>query len=180
VTATASAATRATRASRAADGEPAPEDGRAALRVWLRLLACTGLVERELRGRLRAQFGSTLPRFDVLAQLDASARESASGLTMSELAQRLMVTNGNLTGLVERLVQERLVSRAASPVDGRAQVVRLTAAGKRALDAMTPEHHQWIDALFAGLSPQDTAQLYALLGKLRGSIRQSLSEDHAP
>ena len=153
------------------------DDGRAALRTWLRLLACAGLVERELRGRLRDQFGTTLPRFDVLAQLDAAARESVAGLTMSELAQRLMVTNGNLTGLVERLVRERLVSRAASPVDGRAQIVRLTAAGKRALDVMTPEHQRWIAALFAGLSSDDTAQLYALLGRLRGSIRHSLSED---
>ena len=150
------------------------DDGRDAVRTWLRLLACTTLIEREVRGRLRARFETTLPRFDVLAQLDAAERQSVRGLTMSELSQRLMVTNGNLTGLVERLAQERLVSRAASPSDGRVQIVRLTATGKRALDAMTPEHHAWIDELFAGLSPDERAQLYALLGRLRASVRGAL------
>jgi DNA-binding MarR family transcriptional regulator len=150
------------------------DDGRDAVRTWLRLLACSTLIEREVRGRLRARFETTLPRFDVLAQLDAAERQSVRGLTMSELSQRLMVTNGNLTGLVERLVHERLVSRAASPSDGRVQIVRLTATGKRALDAMTPEHHAWIDELFAGLAPDERAQLFTLLGRLRASVRGAL------
>lgn len=160
--------------------EPSAADDRAALRTWLRLLACASLVEREVRGRLRVQFNTTLPRFDVLAQLDAAGRDAAPELTMSELSERLMVTNGNLTGLVERLVQERLVTRAPSPTDGRVQIVRLTAAGKRALDAMTPEHQRWIAALFAGLSADERAQLYTLLGRLKSCIRQSLSEDESP
>jgi len=162
------------------DGPGTAGDDRAALRTWLRLLACATLVEREVRGRLRAQFNTTLPRFDVLAQLDAAGRDAAPELTMSELSERLMVTNGNLTGLVERLVQERLVSRAPSPTDGRVQIVRLTAAGKRALDAMTPEHQQWIAALFAGLSAGERAQLDVLLGRLKSCIRQSLGEGGAP
>jgi len=152
-------------------------DGRGALRTWLRLLACTSLVERAVRRRLRERFATTLPRFDVLAQLDAAERDGdgpAAGLTMSELSQRLMVTNGNLTGLVERLAEERLVRRAPSPRDGRVQLVRLTVAGKRALDAMAPEHQAWIDAMFAGLGDDDRARLYDLLGALRGSIRASL------
>jgi DNA-binding MarR family transcriptional regulator len=150
------------------------DDGRDAVRTWLRLLACTTLVEREVRGRLRERFETTLPRFDVLAQLDAAERQSERGLTMSELSQRLMVTNGNLTGLVERLVQERLVNRSVSPSDGRVQIVRLTPAGKRALDAMTPEHHAWIDEMFAGLTADERAQLYSLLGRLRTSVRDAL------
>jgi DNA-binding MarR family transcriptional regulator len=152
-------------------------DRHSALRSWLRLLACSSLVEGEVRRRLRADFGITLPRFDLLAQLDAASRESVKGLTMSELSRRLMVTNGNLTGLVERLVQERLVSRAASATDRRTQIVRLTPAGRRALHAMTPAHEAWIDSLFGELSPDDHVQLQALLGKLRGSIRHALHED---
>jgi DNA-binding MarR family transcriptional regulator len=160
-------------------GAPAPlddgrDDTRDAVRTWLRLLACTTLVEREMRGRLRNRFDTTLPRFDVLAQLDSAERQGVRGLTMSELSQRLMVTNGNLTGLIERLVQERAVSRAVSPSDGRVQIVRLTATGKRALDTMTPEHHAWIDELFAGLTSDERAQLYTLLGRLRSSVRESL------
>jgi DNA-binding MarR family transcriptional regulator len=91
-----------------------------------------------------------------------------------------MVTNGNLTGRVERLGQESLVSRATSPTDGRVQMVRLTEAGKRAFDAIAPEHRRWIANLFAGLSAEESAQLHTLLGKLRSSIRQSLGEERAP
>lgn len=149
----------------------------APLRTWLRLLACSGLIEREIRSRLREEFDITLPRFDVLAQLDAASAESVTGLTMSELSRRLMVTNGNLTGLIEALVGERLVSRVASPTDKRMQIVRLTPAGKRALDAMTPVHESWIEDMFAGLSPDECAALDSLLGRLRASVRTSLSAE---
>ena len=146
------------------------DDHHQAVKLWLRLLACTTRVETQIRSRLRQEFDTTLPRFDVLAQLDLAARDGAPGLTMSALSDRLMVTNGNLTGLIERLVAERLVTRGPSPTDGRAQIVRLTAAGKRALDAMTPEHRTWIDELFGALSPDELDELHALLGRLRDSI----------
>ena len=153
--------------------------GRAALRSWLRLLDCSTLVEREVRRQLREEFATTLPRFDLLAQLDLAREERVPGLTMSELSRRLMVTNGNLTALVERLAQERLVSRATAPSDKRMSIIRLTPAGKRALDAMTPAHREWISAMFAGVSADDRDALYALLGKLRTSIRNSLSASEA-
>lgn len=149
----------------------------ASLRTWLRLLACSNLVERQVRGRLRDRFDTTLPRFDVLAQLDAASREASPHLTMSELSRRLMVTNGNLTALIERLVQEGLVSREPLPDDRRTQIVRLTASGKRAFDAMTPEHQRWIDDLFNGLSTIERRELFELLGKLRSSVQESLDEE---
>ena len=149
----------------------------ASLRVWLRLLTCSSLIERNVRSKLRAEFGITLPRFDVLAQLDAAGKDTVRGLTMSELSRRLMVTNGNLTSLIERLVHEGLVSRAALATDRRTQMVRLTAAGRRALHAMTPLHERWIIDMLAGLSSDDHARLFALLGKLRGSVQHSLAED---
>ncbi len=165
--------TTRTSVARRASAPPAATDTHASLRVWLRLLACTTVVEGTVRSRLRDEFGITLPRFDVLAQLEAAARDDVRGLTMSELSRRLMVTNGNLTGLIERLVEEGLVHRAASTTDRRSQIVRLSAAGRRALDAMAPQHEQWIDEMFAGLSADDREQLYALLGKLRGSVKLS-------
>jgi len=155
------------------------KDGRTSLRMWLRLLGCSNLVEREVRGRLRDQFDTTLPRFDVLAQLDAASREPRRELTMSELSRRLMVTNGNVTSLIERLVREGLVRRETSPTDRRTQVVRITAAGKRAFDVMAPEHQRWIDSLFAGLSPVEQTRLHDLLGKLRDSVQQSLESEDA-
>lgn len=160
-------------------GRKDTSDAKASLRTWLRLLACTNLVERDVRGRLRDQFDTTLPRFDVLAQLDAATREPRAELTMSELSRRLMVTNGNLTSLVERLVQEGLVRRETAPSDRRTQFVRITPSGKRALDAMTPEHQRWIESLFADLTSSERTQLYDLLGKLRTSVQKSLAAAEA-
>jgi DNA-binding MarR family transcriptional regulator len=151
---------------------PGDEHGREILRTWLRLLTCTNTIEARVRTMLRERFDSTLPRFDLLVQLDAAASESVHGLTMSELSRRLMVTNGNLTGLVDRLARERLVSRAVSPDDRRTQVVRLTTAGKRALDEMIPEHQSWVSDMFSGLSESERAQLYTLLGKLKSSAQR--------
>ena len=154
----------------------ASENGTAALRNWLRLLQCSTLVETEVRRQLRLQFDTTLPRFDVLAQLDLARRDRVPGLTMSELSRRLMVTNANLTALIERLAQERLVRRVTSPTDKRMSIVSLTPAGKRTLDAMTPAHRKWISGMFGGLSAEERDELYLLLGKLRWSIRDSLGQ----
>jgi DNA-binding MarR family transcriptional regulator len=128
------------------------------------------MVEREVRSRLRSDFETTLPRFDLLAQLDLAARDEPAGLTMSELSRRLMVTNGNLTSLVERLVRERLVSRTVAPEDRRMSIIKLTPAGKRTIDEMTAAHREWVTGLFGELQPQERDQLYELLGRLRSSV----------
>jgi DNA-binding MarR family transcriptional regulator len=136
------------------------------LRVWLRLLTCSNLIESRVRAGLREAFAVTLPRFDVLAQLD----RAPEGLSMGELSDRLMVSNGNVTGLVDRLVEESLVARLPAPQDRRQSRVKLTPAGKRAFDGMTPQHERWIDDLFAGLSRQEMSLLLDLLAKLKRSI----------
>ena len=97
-------------------------DDKPELRLWLRLLACTNLLEGEVRRRLRQEFATTLPRFDLLAQLD----RTSGGLTLTELSNRMMVSNGNLTGLVDRLVGNNLVERLPDPDDGRSTRVALT------------------------------------------------------
>jgi DNA-binding MarR family transcriptional regulator len=148
------------------------DDDRSNVRLWLRLLKCTNLIESNVRGRLREEYATTLPRFDMLAQLDAADTES--GLTMGDLSRRLMVTNGNLTGLTERLVKEKLVSRSVSPRDRRTQMVRLTANGRRALQEMAAGHRRWIQSMFAGLESKEVAELYRLIGRLRDSV-QSVS-----
>ncbi len=141
------------------------------LRVWLRLLTCSNLIEGEVRARLREVFATTLPRFDLLAQLD----RAPEGLTMSELSSRLRVSNGNVTGLTETLVREGLVSRLPEPDDRRSLRIRLTPAGKRAFDAMTPTHEQWIDQMMAGLTRAEMAHLLELLGRLKQSARRAAS-----
>ncbi len=148
-------------------------DERDEVRTWLRMLACTNIIESRVRAALREKFDTTLPRFDLLAQLDAASVDFPRGLTMSELSRRLMVTNGNLTGLVDRLAREGLVTRVASAPDRRAQIVSLTPAGRRALDSMTPDHAEWIREMFGGLSDADRRTLDSLLGKLKRSAQSA-------
>jgi DNA-binding MarR family transcriptional regulator len=144
-----------------------PDDHKDELRLWLRMLACTTLVERDVRRRLRERFSVTLPRFDLMAQLDRAAH----GMSLGELSGRMMVTNGNVTGLVERMVAEGVVSRRRAANDRRAHIVRLTEKGRRQFRKMAKNHEQWIADLFAGLSRNDVRQLLVLLGKTKSSAR---------
>ena len=149
-----------------ADRESAARaDDHRALRLWLRLLTCSQLIERQVRARLRGRFATTLPRFDLMAQL---ARQP-EGLKMNALSRRLMVTGGNVTGIVDQLVREGLVERSPD-ADRRAFRVRLTRAGERAFADMAREHEQWIVDLFAGVTRREHAELFALLAKLKHHI----------
>ncbi|MBM3554674.1 MAG: MarR family transcriptional regulator [Alphaproteobacteria bacterium] len=143
------------------------DDDRIELRLWIRLLTCSTMIERDMRRMLRDQFETTLPRFDTLAQLD----RAPDGVTMGELSERLMVSNGNLTGLVDRLVQEGLIHRATSPTDRRTHRVTLTPEGHKTFDGMARSHLKWIDSVFGGMSKDDKRRLYDLLGRLKGSMR---------
>ena len=133
------------------------------LKLWLRLLSCTTRVESVIRNRLRSEFGTTLPRFDLLAQLE----RHAEGLTMSELSRRLMVSGGNVTGITDQLEGEGLVRRTAHPSDRRSYAVRLTPAGRRLFKRMATTHEKWIVELFDGWSTEQKNQVHALLATLK-------------
>ena len=135
----------------------------AALKLWLRMLACTTQIEDEIRKRLRTRFDISLPRFDYMAQL----YRQPEGLKMSELSRFLMVTGGNVTGVTDELEREGLVSRINNPQDRRAWIVCLTAKGRDTFEAMAEEHERWILELFAGLPANTVQQLYNQLGTLR-------------
>jgi DNA-binding MarR family transcriptional regulator len=149
----------------AAHGTHEPE-----LRLWLRLLTCTLMIENEVRSRLREAFDVTLPRFDLMAQLD----KAPDGLTMGELSRRLMVSNGNVTGITDRLVSEGLVAREPSPTDRRTAFVRLTPEGRRAFRAMAHRHEAWIADFFDGMTADEIRELMRLLGKAKQSVRESM------
>jgi len=134
--------------------------------LWLRMLSCTNRVENEIRSRLRAEFGITLPRFDLMAQLE----RQPEGLRMGELSKRMMVTGGNVTGITDQLVAENLVVREPAPDDRRAFIVKLTPAGRRAFARMAQVHEQWIAELFSGLPSDAKTQLIDLLSTLKGSL----------
>jgi DNA-binding MarR family transcriptional regulator len=143
-------------------------DDKLELKVWLRLLTCANLIEGEVRNKLRENFATTLPRFDLLAQLD----RAPDGLSMGELSSRLMVTNGNVTALADALVREGLVLRAQHPSDRRSLCLRLSPAGKRVFDAMTPSHEEWIDGMMSAMSRDELVRLLELLGKLKRAARR--------
>ena len=134
-----------------------------AVKLWLRLLACSTQIEQEVRSRLRQQFATTLPRFDYLAQLE----RHPEGLRMNALSRYLMVTGGNVTGLTDQLVAEGHVERSADPLDRRSSIVRLTAAGRAHFLRMAEAHERWLIELFDGFDPAHKEVLYELLGRLR-------------
>ncbi len=133
------------------------------VRVWLRLLACSAQIEHAIRARLRQHFGTTLPRFDYLAQLE----RHHDGLRMSALSSYMMVTGGNVTGLTDQLVDDGWVQRVADADDGRAWRVRLTPKGRREFAAMAAQHEGWLAELLQGFAVSDKALLYEQLGRLR-------------
>mgnify|MGYP006171037177 FL=1 len=133
------------------------------LRLWLRLLTCSQLIEKRVRAGLREQFDTTLPRFDLMAQLE----RHPEGLKMKELSHRLMVTGGNVTGITDQLVNEGLVERLDVDGDRRAFRVALTEHGRTTFTEMARQHEQWIVDAFEGLSPRDLESLHKLLGKVK-------------
>ncbi len=148
------------------------DDHHLSVRLWLRMLSCTNRIEAVVRQNMQAKFQTTLPRFDLMAQLERSRQ----GLKMSELSQRMMVTGGNVTGITDGLEKEGLVVREVDPSDRRVYRVRLTAEGQRQFRSMAAEHEQWVIALFEGMDERSKQRLVELLGELKQHISRSTSD----
>lgn len=151
----------------------APPGHKDELRLWLRMLTCATLIEGEVRTRLRQEFDTTLPRFDLMAALD----RAGSGMTLGEISRRMMVSNGNVTGLATRLEAEGLVERRARPGDRRAQLLRLTSKGRREFARQSAAHEGWIAELLEGLAPEERAALFRLLGRAKTSVRAAMTPE---
>src|ERR1700749_1001775 len=149
--------------------KPVESDHGDELRLWLRLLPCTTLIEGTVRSRRRERFDVTLPRFDLMAQLD----RAPDGMTLSDVSKRMMVSNGNVTGLVERLGESGHLDRRTSDSDRRVQVIRLTKAGRAEFRKMAAEHETWIADIFSDLTPKDVRELMRLLAKTKTSAQKS-------
>jgi DNA-binding MarR family transcriptional regulator len=145
-------------------------DDHTALKLWLRMMTCRDLIGGTLQRRLRFEFDTTSPRFELMAQL---ARHP-EGLKMSQLSQRLMVTGGNVTALADFLEAEGLLVREAVPDDRRAIRLRLTEQGRERFDVIAKEHERWVVSLFDGLNRSEQLALHALLGKLKTAITQQI------
>ena len=158
-----------------ADHEPAAHadletrmtaDDHQSLRIWLRMLSCANLIEGRVRQSLAARFDTTLPRFDLMAQLERVPQ----GLRMGELSRRMMVTGGNVTGITDQLEKDGFVVRDPDPQDRRSFRVRLTPAGKRQFARMAAEHERWIVEMFSGLSDREKTDLERLVTRLKASV----------
>ena len=134
-------------------------DTKARLRLWLRLLKLSSGIEGELRKRLRDDHGTTLPRFDVMAAL----YRYPDGLKMSDLSGHLRVSNGNVTGILDRLTEEGLALRVAIPGDRRAHLACLTPKGRAVFADLAEFHENWINDLLQGLSMEEAETVSALL-----------------
>jgi DNA-binding MarR family transcriptional regulator len=147
------------------------KDHHDSLRLWLRLLTCSGLIENHVRKALAAQFKTTLPRFDLMAQLERSPQ----GLQMGELSRRMLVTGGNVTGIVDQLERAGSIARTTDPEDRRAYRVKLTKEGRRAFAKMAAEHESWIVKLFDGISAREQRALNDSLLRLRTHLTRQTS-----
>lgn len=149
----------------------AQAEGKPELRLWLRMLSTTKLISQEIRRRLRAEYGATLPQFDLLAQL----YREGDGLRLGELSRRTMVTNGNVTGLVERLETDGLVIRETPDGDRRVTVARLTEKGKTLFADMAMAHEGWLRDMMADVSPELIQSMLREIGAVKSSARNHLS-----
>lgn len=147
---------------------PAPgstTQGKDRLRLWVRMLRASRTIEAELRERLKKEFDTTLPRFDVMAAL----YRMPAGMLMSDLSRFLLVSNGNVTGIVDRLVSEGLVARARRNGDRRTSMVRLTEEGTKTFARIAAVHELWIGELLAKVSEDDARHLSAMLTSFRSN-----------
>ena len=145
------------------------DDRHESLRLWLRLLTCSNLIQSRVRKALAARFKTTLPRFDLLAQL----HRAPEGLQMGELSRRMLVTGGNVTGIVDQLERAGLIVRAADPADRRAYQVKMTAEGRRLFARMAAEHESWIVTLFGGMGIREQRTLNESLTRLGAQIART-------
>ncbi len=156
----------------ALEQEPHEEDGRETLRLWLRLLGCTTTIEKHLQRRLATEFSSSLTRFDILAALD----RRPDGMTMSELAAALLVSNGNVTGRVQTLKRDGFVEVVQLKSDQRVSMVSLTASGAEHFEGMAVAHRGWVDDMLGGLGTGQRERLSAILTELKDHVAEAQGE----
>jgi DNA-binding MarR family transcriptional regulator len=149
-----------------ADRESAAHsDNRLQLRVWFRLLTVFKMIEGKLRTRLRTKFDVSIPHFDVLAILDARKEP----MTMGELSAGLMVTTGNVTGIVDTMIEEGLVTRSPNPADRRSHLIQITPVGHKMFSSIAPALAKWFEEAMSSMSKAEIVLLLELLGKFKKS-----------
>jgi DNA-binding MarR family transcriptional regulator len=139
-----------------------------ALRAWIQLTKCAKRIEAHVNRRFAEAHGTSLSRFDVLANLERCAGHAAS---TTELSRLLLASQGNITRLLDRMEQDKLVRRRPSPKDGRVSEVQMTRAGEALFERLARDHESWTDGLFAALANDELKQLTGLLGKVRARLR---------
>ena len=156
-----------TRSSRPNDSAPLVEESpHLELRLWLRMVSCSVKMESILSQRLRKEFKTSMARFDVMSRLE----RHPDGLTMSELSRRLIVSNGAITGLVDKLAEAGLVTRHEDPNDRRSTIVRLSRKGRDNFLRMARRHEEWVVSILGELSSEAQSELLQNLTLLQRNL----------
>lgn len=134
------------------------------LYAWVQFARDYNLMVRKIAVMLGGA-GLTVPQFDALATLRFS-----EGVTQQQLAQRLLVTKGNVCQVLDRLEKSTWVERRSDPKDARTNRLYLTASGKKKIDSILPHHDKLVLQVMKGLSNPDIASLRAILGKFEQGI----------
>lgn len=144
-------------------------NGRDSLRLWLQLITLTTVVEKKIRRNLKMEFETTLPRFDIMATLERSSKK----MTMGELTKKLLVSKGNVTGVVASLVKQGLLKRERDEGDKRTHYLSLTARGRREFAKQAKAHQSWINDYFSGLEKGQLSAMVDQLSKLKETTSQN-------
>jgi DNA-binding MarR family transcriptional regulator len=143
--------------------------GKNALRAWIQLTKCAKRIEGHVNRRFTDAHGTSLSRFDVLANLERCDRHAAGA---TELARMLLASQGNITRLLDRMEEDRLVRRRPDPRDRRVSEVQMTRAGETLFTRLAQDHEAWTSSVFGPLGNDELKQLIALLGKLRVRVEE--------
>ena len=136
-------------------------------RIWICALTLHGEIHNRLNRAFLREFGITLAKFDVLAQL----ARFEEGLSQGRLSQFLKVTGGNVTGLVRRLLADGLITREMSPADRRSFIVRPTPQGTAIYRAARERHDALLREWFGALPPDRLEHALASLRLLHDQLR---------
>jgi len=148
------------------------QDAKLSLGLWLRLMKCARTIEQGMEGRLRRNYKQSMSRFDVLSQLDRSDKK---WLSVGDLASRLLSSKGNISGLLDRMLQEELIARRQSPADRRSQQICISPKGQKLFAKMASDHAEWTHSVLGELAYADRKKLEGLLDKLRVAVESPVS-----
>lgn len=143
------------------------ERQRESLKLWIELLRYSSKLEQIIDDKLRQNYGQNISRFDVLSQL---VREHDTGLTVGELAGRLIASKGNITGLLDRMRKDDLINKQTKSDDKRSYMVQITEKGLNLFNEMAENNALWVEQALKSLDVDNMKDFTQFLNEARNSL----------